>query len=62
MVNASKKMDPNNPGDFLTVTDNRTGKTIEVPITNNAIRATAFKQLKAERKDGEREEDRALSS
>jgi citrate synthase len=31
----------------ITVTDNRTGKTIVVPITNNSIPATAFKALKA---------------
>ncbi|KAL7267351.1 hypothetical protein RUND412_010069 [Rhizina undulata] len=30
----------------LTVTDNRTGKTITIPITNNSIPATAFKALK----------------
>jgi len=29
------------------VTDNRTGKTIEVPIKDNAIPATAFKKLAA---------------
>ncbi|KAI8447640.1 citrate synthase-like protein [Phakopsora pachyrhizi] len=29
----------------VTVTDNRTGKTITVPISNNSIPATAFKQL-----------------
>lgn len=29
----------------LTVIDNRTGKTITVPIKENAIPATAFKQL-----------------
>lgn len=50
-------MDPNNPSATLTVTDNRTGKTITVPIVNNAIPATAFKQLKAEREGGGRTED-----
>ncbi|KAI5819933.1 citrate synthase-like protein [Pyronema omphalodes] len=30
----------------ITVTDNRTGKTITIPITNNSIPATAFKALK----------------
>ncbi|PWW78088.1 citrate synthase, partial [Tuber magnatum] len=32
----------------LTVTDNRTGKTITIPITHNSIPATAFKALKGE--------------
>ena len=31
--------------DSLTVTDNRTGKTIDVPIQQGAIRATAFEEL-----------------
>jgi citrate synthase len=34
------------PKDSVTITDNRTGKTIVVPITNNSIPAVAFKQLK----------------
>ena len=29
----------------LTVTDNRTGHTIEVPIVDNAVRATHFAKL-----------------
>src|SRR3954447_25104555 len=33
--------------DTLTITDNRTGRTIEVPIEDGAIRATALRQLKA---------------
>ncbi|MBV9099571.1 MAG: citrate synthase [Candidatus Dormibacteraeota bacterium] len=33
--------------DTLTVTDNRTGKTYDVPIENGAVRATAFEQMKA---------------
>ncbi|KAE8209745.1 hypothetical protein CF319_g2351 [Tilletia indica] len=37
------------PQQSLSVTDNRTGKTITIPIKNNAIPATAFKQLKASR-------------
>ncbi len=32
----------------LTVTDNRTGQTIEVPIEDGAVRATAFRDLKTE--------------
>lgn len=35
------------PQDTLTVTDDRTGKKYVVPITNNAIPATAFKEMKA---------------
>ncbi|KAI5790256.1 citrate synthase-like protein [Geopyxis carbonaria] len=34
------------PKDTVTVTDNRTGQTIEIPITHNSIPATAFKALK----------------
>ena len=34
------------PTESLTITDNRTGKKIVVPITNNSIPATAFKALK----------------
>jgi citrate synthase len=45
------------PEESLTVIDNRTGRAIEVPIKNNAIQATAFKQLKTDTKDGERKED-----
>ncbi|KAK4049383.1 hypothetical protein OIV83_004115 [Microbotryomycetes sp. JL201] len=41
----------------LTVTDNRTGKTIHVPIENNSVPATAFKQLKKQQSVGERDED-----
>jgi citrate synthase len=32
----------------LTITDNRTGKTIEVPIVDNAIQATSLKELTAD--------------
>eukprot|EP01102_Stenamoeba_stenopodia_P016406 TRINITY_DN5736_c0_g1_i2.p1 TRINITY_DN5736_c0_g1~~TRINITY_DN5736_c0_g1_i2.p1 ORF type:complete len:309 (+),score=81.08 TRINITY_DN5736_c0_g1_i2:107-928(+) len=37
----------------LTVTDNRTGKTIEIPIEHNTIQAERFKQFVEEDKDGE---------
>ena len=33
--------------DSLTVTDNRTGQTYDVPIENGAIRASAFEQISA---------------
>ncbi|KAL7005514.1 hypothetical protein EMMF5_004919 [Cystobasidiomycetes sp. EMM_F5] len=41
----------------LTIIDNRTGKAIKVPIVNNSIPATAFKDLKAAPGPDEREED-----
>src|SRR6202049_1619413 len=37
--------------DTLTVTDNRTGATYEIPIEQNAIRATAFEQMRAAGED-----------
>src|SRR5919112_1063719 len=33
--------------DTLTITDNRTGKTYEVPVTDGAIRSTDLRQIKA---------------
>ncbi|KAF8463661.1 citrate synthase-like protein [Kalaharituber pfeilii] len=45
------------PQNSLTVIDNRTGKQINIPITHNSIPATAFKQLKAPKQPGERDED-----
>lgn len=45
------------PADQLTVTDERTGKTYVIPIVDNAISATAFKQMKASKKQGERDEN-----
>ena len=38
--------DPAMP-DTLTVTDNRTGATYEIPVEQGAIRATAFEQMRA---------------
>ena len=38
--------------DTLTVTDNRTGKSYEIPITEGAIRATDLKQIKSGGDDG----------
>ncbi|KAI0734321.1 peroxysomal citrate synthase [Fomitopsis betulina] len=43
--------------DSLAVHDNRTGKTYTIPIVDNAIPATAFKEIKAPKKSGEREEN-----
>ncbi|MEA2180127.1 MAG: citrate synthase, partial [Solirubrobacteraceae bacterium] len=38
-------------GDTLTVTDNRTGKTFEVPITDGTVRAMDFRQMKVSEDD-----------
>src|SRR5687767_325387 len=38
--------------DTLTITDNRTGKQYEVPVTDGAIRATDLRQIKAAPDDG----------
>jgi citrate synthase len=38
--------------DTLTITDNRTGKTYDVPITDGTIRATDLKQIKTAQDDG----------
>ncbi|KAI0078741.1 peroxysomal citrate synthase [Panus rudis PR-1116 ss-1] len=45
------------PQESLTVRDNRTGKVYTIPIQDNAIPATAFKEIKAPRKPGERAEN-----
>ncbi len=37
--------------DTITITDNRTGRTIEVPIEDGAIRANALRQLKVDDAD-----------
>src|SRR5688500_11825026 len=37
--------------DTLTITDNRTGKQYEVPVTDGAIRATDLRQIKADADD-----------
>jgi citrate synthase len=39
--------------DSLTITDNRTGKTIEVPIEDGAIRATALRELRVDAEDND---------
>ncbi|KZV96617.1 peroxysomal citrate synthase [Exidia glandulosa HHB12029] len=48
---------PTESNESLTVRDERTGKTYTIPIVNNTIQATAFKQIKAQPKPGEREEN-----
>ena len=37
--------------DTLTVTDNRTGKTFELPIKDGTVRAMDFRQMKTDEKD-----------
>src|SRR5574342_1214417 len=39
------------PSDSLTLTDNRTGKTYEPPITNGAIRAMDLRQIRTGSED-----------
>jgi citrate synthase len=39
------------PKDTLTITDNRTGKTYEVPIENGCIRTNALRQIKVSEED-----------
>ncbi|KAH9928280.1 peroxysomal citrate synthase [Fomitopsis serialis] len=46
-----------NNQDSLTVRDNRTGQTYTIPIVDNAVPANAFKDIKAPKKAGEREEN-----
>ncbi|BGP18982.1 hypothetical protein JCM10213v2_007062 [Rhodosporidiobolus nylandii] len=50
------------PANSLSITDNRTGKTITVPIERNSIPATALKKLVKKRGEGEREEDEVEGS
>lgn len=57
MVVSVDKNAPKRPSDSLTVIDERTGKTYTIPIRDNAIPATAFRQMKAPKKAGEREEN-----
>ncbi len=39
------------PRETLTITDNRTGKTYEVPITHGTIRAMDLRQIKVDPKE-----------
>ena len=39
------------PKDTLTVVDNRTGKSYELPIQNGTVRAADFRQIKASEDD-----------
>ncbi|CAE6530574.1 unnamed protein product [Rhizoctonia solani] len=47
----------NAPTESLTVRDERTGKTYSIPIKDNTISATSFKEIKAPARPGEREEN-----
>ncbi|GAA5907355.1 hypothetical protein JCM8208_007162 [Rhodotorula glutinis] len=48
---------PHTPHPSLTVTDNRTGKTVNIPIEHNSVPATAFKKLSKARGELDRPED-----
>ncbi|TFK49950.1 peroxysomal citrate synthase [Heliocybe sulcata] len=48
---------PIETNESLTVRDNRTGKTYDIPIADSSISATAFKAISAPRKPNEREEN-----
>ncbi len=39
------------PRQTLTITDNRTGKSFEIPITHDTIRAADLRQIKVDPKD-----------
>ena len=39
------------PKDTLTITDNRTGKTYELPIAEGTIRATDLRQIRVDEQD-----------
>ncbi|KAK7033195.1 citrate synthase [Favolaschia claudopus] len=52
-----KPLDPPPGSNTLTVRDNRTGKSYQIPIVDNSISATDFKAIKASRVAGEREEN-----
>ena len=43
----AKKSDASGTRQTLTITDNRTGKTYEVPITHDTIRAADLRQIKS---------------
>jgi len=42
---------PTSPRETVTITDNRTGKSYEVPITHDTIRAADLRQIKVDPKD-----------
>src|SRR5260370_1002415 len=46
-----KQEGPPTPRETLTITDNRTGKSYEVPITQDTIRAADLRQIKVDPKD-----------
>src|SRR5205814_7486895 len=48
---ARKRTSSNGAGDTLTVTDNRTGKSYELPIVDGTVRAMDFRQMKTSADD-----------
>lgn len=48
-MGSALKSDPTKAEHSLMVTDNRTGKTYTIPITQNTVRATDFNKIKASR-------------
>src|ERR1043165_4158409 len=46
-----KRTSANGAGETLTVTDNRTGTTYEVPIVDGTVRAMDFRQMKTSADD-----------
>src|SRR5947209_14119356 len=48
---AGKRSSQNGAGDTLTVTDNRTGKSYELPIVDGTVRAMDFRQMKTSADD-----------
>lgn len=47
----SQATDGNTPRETVTITDNRTGKAYELPITDGTIRAMDLRQIKADKED-----------
>jgi hypothetical protein len=45
-ITQTKKSDASGSRQTLTITDNRTGKSYEVPITHDTIRAADLRQIK----------------
>src|SRR5258706_3570088 len=50
-VEPKKTADPAAPRETISITDNRTGKSYEIPVTHGTIRAMDLRQIKADPKD-----------
>src|ERR1039458_5779332 len=50
-VDRQASRDGDTPTETLTVTDNRTGQTYELPVTDGTVRATDLRQIKANAED-----------